>query len=216
VALDLAAVAAVLLDMDGTLVDSNAAVERAWHVWAADQGVSLDGVDLHGRPAAGTVRILCPEMDDAGIEEAASRQMALQYDDLAGVVRAPGATQLLDVLDALTIPWAVVTSADRRLAAARLGAAGIDVPVLVTTDDIQRGKPDPEGYLSAARLLGVPTVRTLVVEDSAVGIEAGRAAGSMTVGLRGLAADLSVADLGVLAEALSAAQAARGASGPPT
>jgi mannitol-1-/sugar-/sorbitol-6-phosphatase len=216
VAFDLAAVAAVLLDMDGTLVESDAAVERAWQVWAADQGVSLDGVDLHGRPAAGTVRLLCPELDDEGVAEAASRQLALQYDDLDEVVRAQGATELLGVLDVLALPWAVVTSADNRLAAARLGAAGIDPPVLVTTDDIRRGKPDPEGYLTAARLLGVPTARTLVVEDSAVGIEAGRAAGSMTVGLRGLAADLSVPDLGVLSEALSAAKPSGGPSDPPT
>jgi mannitol-1-/sugar-/sorbitol-6-phosphatase len=106
------------------------------------------------------------------------------------------------VVAARGLPWAVVTSADTRLAQARLGAAGIVAPVLVTTDDIAAGKPDPAGYLRAAELLGVPASRCLVVEDAAVGITAGRAAGAWTAGLRGLDADVSIADLFELAELL--------------
>jgi sugar-phosphatase len=99
----------------------------------------------------------------------------------------------------------VVTSADLRLARARLGAAGITPPVLVTTDDIAAGKPDPAGYLRAAELLGVPASRCLVVEDADVGVAAGRAAGARTAALRGVDGDLRIASLSELADLLSPA-----------
>ncbi len=102
---------------------------------------------------------------------------------------------MLAVLRRRRLPWAVVTSGDRRLARARLAAAAIDTPVLVTVDDVVAGKPHPEGYLLAARLLGVPPARCLVVEDSEPGLAAGRAAGAVTVALKGLDGDLAVTDL---------------------
>lgn len=133
---------------------------------------------------------------------AAARQLALQYDDLADVVATAGAARLVRLLDEQALPWAVVTSADRRLARARLGAAGIDPPVLVTAEDVTAGKPDPEGYLAAARALGVPPAHCLVVEDSEPGLLAGRAAGARTAALKGLDGDLRLADLGELADLL--------------
>jgi sugar-phosphatase len=199
---DLADVRAVLLDMDGTLVDSDAAVERAWVSWCAEYRVDV-GAALavaHGRPAAGTVRELRPDLDDAGVDAAAARQLALQYDDLSDVVAAAGMAELFAALDRLDLPWAVVTSADHRLAAARLGAAGVPtVPVLVTAEDITDGKPDPEGYLRAAELIGVDPADCLVVEDAEVGLQAARAAGAHTAALRGLDGDLRIKDLGELA-----------------
>jgi sugar-phosphatase len=85
------------------------------------------------------------------------------------------------------------------LASARLGAVGITAPVLVTVDDIARGKPDPEGYLLAARLLGVAPERCLVVEDAPAGVAAGRAAGARVAALKGIEGDVSIADLTELA-----------------
>ena len=79
----------------------------------------------------------------------------------------------------------MVTSADRRLAAARLGAVGLSVPVLVTVEDVAMGKPDPEGYLLAAQTLGVSPSSCLVVEDMEAGLEAARAAGAMTAAVSG-------------------------------
>lgn len=201
----LAEVDALLLDMDGTLADSDAAVERAWATWAREHGVSLEEVDLHGRDAVGTVRLLRPDLSDEDVAAAAAHQHALQYDDLDDIVRTPGTDELLAVISDLALAWAVVTSADRRLAAARLGVIGIEPPVLVTTDDLRIGKPDPEGYLRAARTLGVPPGRCLVVEDSRAGLEAGRAAGALTCGLKALDSDVSVADLGELARLLTEA-----------
>jgi sugar-phosphatase len=99
----------------------------------------------------------------------------------------------------LQLPWAVVTSADVRLATARLAAAGIEPAVLVTVEDVQHGKPHPECYRVGAAGLGVPPQQCLVVEDAPAGIEAGRRAGARVAALRGLAADLPIRDLGELA-----------------
>ncbi|GIJ48380.1 hydrolase [Virgisporangium aliadipatigenens] len=188
---------AVLFDMDGTLVDSDAAVERAWHVWSAEHGLDPEAVIAvaHGSPAERTIHRLLPHLDDAAVAASAARQLALQYDDLSDVTATAGARHLLATLDRLELPWAVVTSADTRLAKARLAAAGIDAPVLVTVDDVRAGKPDPEGYRHAADLLGVAPGRCLVVEDAAVGVAAGRAAGARTAGLKGVAADIPLRDL---------------------
>jgi sugar-phosphatase len=193
---------AILFDMDGTLVDSDGAVERSWLAWAREYGA--DGpaayAMAHGAPSLSTVRKLLGHLSETEMLAAAARQLELQYDDLSDVVPTPGARELLA---ALTLPWAVVTSADGRLAKARLAAAGIAPPVLVTTDDIDAGKPDPAGYLRAAELLGVPPENCLVVEDAEVGLEAGRAAGAHTAALRGLDGDLRLETLTDLADWLS-------------
>ncbi|MCZ7379147.1 HAD-IA family hydrolase [Micromonospora sp. WMMC250] len=209
--MELAGIGAVLFDMDGTLVDSDAAVERAWERWAAEYAVDPAAAlaIAHGSPADRTIRRLLPDLDDDAVATAAARQLALQYDDLSDVVATPGTPELLDTLARLGLPWAVVTSADARLARARLGAAGIVAPVLVTVDDVRVGKPDPEGYLRAAALLGVPVARCLVVEDAEVGVRAGRAAGALTAALKGLDGDLRLHDLAQLAGRLESAFAAR-------
>jgi HAD superfamily hydrolase (TIGR01509 family) len=191
--------------MDGTLVDSDAAVERAWTAWAAEHGVDPAAVlaVAHGSPPDPTVRRMLPDLDDRAVARSAARQMDLQYDDVSDVVAAPGADVLLAALARLGLPWAVVTSADVRLARARLRAAGLpDPPLLVTVEDVRAGKPDPEGYLLAATRLGVDPARCLVVEDAGPGVAAGRAAGAVVAGLRGIEADVAVADLGELAALL--------------
>jgi len=195
--MDLSRVQAVLLDMDGTLVDSDAAVERAWRTWAREYRVDLGSVPLiaHGMPALGNVRRLRPDLSGDEAAAAARRQLALQYDDVCDVTAAPGAGELLAELDRLGLPWAVVTSADPTLARVRLTAAGIAPAVLVTTEDVRAGKPDPEGYLQAARRLGADPGRCLVVEDAEAGVRAGRAAGATVAALKGVPADIQIADL---------------------
>jgi HAD superfamily hydrolase (TIGR01509 family) len=200
----LANIEAILLDMDGTLVDSDAAVERAWVTWAAEHQVDPDAAVAlaHGSPADRTVRQLLPHLDDAAVAVAAQRQLALQYHDLSDVVLAAGGRRLLDAIDRRQLPWAVVTSADVPLAKARLGAAGVHPPLLVTVEDVSVGKPDPECFLLAARQLGVDPHRCLVVEDSAPGLAAAKAAGAMTAALRGFDGDIKLRDLNDLAEML--------------
>ena len=191
---------AVLLDMDGTLVDSDAHVERAWRVWAAEYGVDADQIMAiqPGRAAANTVRAVRPDLDDEGVARAAARQSDLQLGDAPFTTPLPGAHELLATLDRLGLPWAVVTGAVRQLALARLSAAGIDAPILVTVDEVASGKPAPDCFLLAARRLGADPASCLVIEDARAGIQAGQAAGARVAALRGLPADLTIPDLPTL------------------
>jgi sugar-phosphatase len=195
--MELSRVQAVLLDMDGTLVDSDGAVERSWRAWAAEYRPDPGRGPLvaHGLPALGNIRRLRPDLSEAEAAAAAQRQLELEYVDVADVTAAPGAHGLLAELDRLGLPWAVVTSADIRLAQIRLAAARITPALLVTIDDVRHGKPDPEGYLLAARKLGADPRRCLVVEDAEAGVRAGRAAGAVVAGLRGVDADIQITDL---------------------
>ncbi|MFJ9707520.1 HAD family hydrolase [Streptomyces sp. NPDC101234] len=194
---------ALLFDNDGTLVSSLDSVDRCWARWAAEHGVTEEfaRVELHGRPAADIVADLLPP---ALVAEAVARVEQLEVEDVPndGVRLLPGTAAFLDSLPADR--WAVVTSATRRLAEARLDAVGIRPKTLVCADDITRGKPDPEPYLLAARQLGVDPAHCVVFEDAPAGLQAGRAAGMTTVALatthqaHELDADLVVKDLSAL------------------
>ncbi|MFG2355320.1 HAD family hydrolase [Streptomyces sp. NPDC048521] len=195
---------ALLFDNDGTLVSSLDSVERCWTRWAGEFGITAEEfarVELHGRPAAEIVADLLPAHL---VPEAVARVEQLEVEDVAkgGVRLLPGTRDFLDSLPADR--WAVVTSATRRLAEARLDAVGIRPKSLVCADDITRGKPDPEPYLLAARQLGVDPARCVVFEDAPAGLRAGRAAGMTTVALATthraaeLDADLVVGDLSAL------------------
>ncbi len=134
---------ALLFDNDGTLVSSLESVRRCWTRWAGEYGITAQEfarVELHGRPAAEIAADLLP----AGrVPEAVARIEQLEVEDVpgGGVHLLPGTREFLDALPADR--WAVVTSATRRLAEARLGAVGILPKTLVAADDITRGKPDP-------------------------------------------------------------------------
>ncbi|MBC7724780.1 MAG: HAD-IA family hydrolase [Burkholderiaceae bacterium] len=164
--------------MDGTLVDSTAAVERSWRAWSTESGIPLPfGDDSHGRPAEELVRSIVPT---GQADVAVARLRTIEESDTAGIVALPGVRVLL-----ASIPngeWAIVTSCTRELARVRITAAGLGAPsVFVTFDDVSRGKPDPEPFQLAARLLGVDPARCLVVEDAVAGLVAARAAGCATL-----------------------------------
>ena len=168
--------AGVLLDLDGTLIDSIAAVERSWIRWCEEYGVDPARLlGFHGVPAAGVIAELLPETDrDAAFD----RILALEVADVDGIVVLPGADDLLGALAAGGVPTAIVTSGTRDLAEARLAATRLPhPPVVVTASDVARGKPWPDPWLEGARRLGVQPGQCLVVEDSAAGLRAGRAAG---------------------------------------
>lgn len=188
---------AVLFDMDGTLVDSDAIVDRSWSRWATEYGLSPAEVlaVAHGNPAVATIAQMLPDATPAERAAAWARALDIEVNDVDGVVAKPGALDLLGTLERIGLPWAVYTSAPAQLAKVRLTAAGIAPSVLVTVDDVSRGKPDPEGYLRAAELLGVPVTQCLVVEDTVVGLSAGQASGALTAGLKGISADIELADL---------------------
>src|SRR5689334_24928171 len=163
--MDLSQLQAVLLDMDGTLVDSDAAVERSWRTWAAEYPVDPGRGPLlaHGLPALANVRRLRPDLSEDAAAAAARYQLELEYVDVADITAAPGAHELLGELDRLGLPWAVVTSADPRLARTRLPPPGIRPPLRVPLDDVRAGNPDPQGYRLAQGKLGAGPRRRLVV-----------------------------------------------------
>ncbi|GGW19520.1 phosphatase [Streptomyces capoamus] len=195
---------ALLFDNDGTLVSSLDSVERCWSRWAREYGITAEEfarVELHGRTAVEVVGDLLPARL---VPQAVARVEQLEVEDVpdGGVRLLPGTRAFLDALPADR--WAVVTSATRRLAEARLDAVGIRPKALVSADDVTWGKPDPEPYLLAARQLGVDPARCVVFEDAPAGLRAGRAAGMATVALatthraEELDADLVVRDLSAL------------------
>jgi mannitol-1-/sugar-/sorbitol-6-phosphatase len=189
------AVCAVLFDLDGVLVESRETTERVWLAWAANNGIDEASLRsaMHGVRSVEVVRALRPELDAMAESDAIERRQA---EDVDGLRAIPGAAAALEALREDRV--AVVTSATRPLAAARTAAVGIELPtVVVYAGDVARGKPDPEGYRTAAERLGVDPAAALVVEDSPPGIEAGRAAGAATVGVTSThaAAELGAADL---------------------
>jgi sugar-phosphatase len=188
-------VRAVLFDLDGVLVESREATERVWVDWAMKRGIGVDELRaaMHGVRSVEVVQALRPELDAVAEAELIERR---QVEDVDGLRAITGAAAALAALRADRV--AVATSATRPLAHARLAAAGIEPPeVVVYADDVERGKPDPEGYLAAAARLGVDPAEALVVEDSPPGIEAGRATGAATVAVTSThpAAALTAADV---------------------
>jgi sugar-phosphatase len=168
---------AVLFDMDGTLVDSTAVVERIWAAFAAEYRVGLDELlaYAHGRQTLDTLRRFLPPGADA--DAVAAGLESVEHDDVAGIVEIAGARQLLAQLRGA--PTAVVTSAPRELAVRRMRTAGLPEPsVLVAAEDVSRGKPHPDGYLLAADRLDVRAAECVVLEDAGPGIDAGLAAGA--------------------------------------
>jgi sugar-phosphatase len=175
---------ALLLDMDGTLVDSHAVVERIWRHWADRHG--LDGGEVmkvvHGRQGYASMALLLPDrpMEQNHAENA--RMLAEETADMDGVVAIPGAPEFLAALRG--VPHALVTSADVALSTARMRAAGLSLPdVRITAESVGASKPDPEGFLKGAAELGVAPADCVVFEDSGAGIAAGRAAGMRVVGV---------------------------------
>jgi sugar-phosphatase len=166
----------VLLDMDGTLVDSIAAVERSWLRWCAEFGVDPERLrSLHGVTAANVVAMVLPRERRA---EGFDRIRHLEENDVDGVTVLPGASELLRTLAEAGVPTAIVTSSTSDLAEVRLAATGLPRPsVVVTASDVRRGKPWPDPWLLGAERLGVDPADCLVVEDAVAGLEAARDAG---------------------------------------
>lgn len=171
----------ILFDLDGVLVDSTAAVARVWHRWAQDHGLSAEQVirEAHGRRSIDSIRALVPHLDaDRENEIIESMEIA----DQEGVVALPGAVRVLRSLPA--DKYAVVTSATRALALARLSHAGLPVPAhLVSADHVDEGKPSPMPYLQGAELLRLRPQECVVFEDAPAGIESARRAGMRVIAL---------------------------------
>ncbi|HEX8785891.1 MAG TPA: HAD-IA family hydrolase [Telluria sp.] len=174
------AFAAFLFDMDGTLLTSIKAAERVWGQWAASHGLDVAAFlpTIHGKRTEETIRALnLPGVDP--VAEAAFITHA-EIEDVAGVEAIQGAHDFIASLPRAR--WAIVTSAPRALAKARIAAAGLPLPdVLVAAEDVERGKPAPDPFLLGARKLGVAPSDCLVFEDTQAGLQAAVAAGMASI-----------------------------------
>ncbi|MBW6525490.1 HAD-IA family hydrolase [Sphingomonas sp. RHCKR7] len=166
--------------MDGTLINSIPSAVRAWTAWAERNDVDVDELMrvMHGVKAIETIRRFAPSGADPQREFEALLQA--EIDDVADVVEIAGAAAFTAALPPER--WAIVTSAPRSLAEVRLKAAGVTPPeVMITADDVERGKPAPDCFLLAAERLGVDARDCLVWEDAPAGIAAAEAAGADVV-----------------------------------
>jgi mannitol-1-/sugar-/sorbitol-6-phosphatase len=175
---------AILFDLDGVLVDSTHAVAQWWRVWAAEKNVEPEKVlkIMHGRRTIEVIRLAAPHLDAEAEAKYIEQRAARNDDHRDGVTVMPGAPELLQSLP--EDRWGIVTSGTRVPATARLRFVGLPVPrVLVTADDVVRGKPDPEPYLKGAQLLGVDSAQCLVIEDAPLGIQSAHAGGMKVIGI---------------------------------
>ncbi len=204
----LARLAAVLFDLDGTLVDS----QKTWDVAMSDLAVHYGGTLTEetrqatvGAATPQAVRILLDAIGlvnlpvdevDAAAQWLETRVAELLVDD---VQWCPGAPELLAAVHRAGLPTALVTNTKRALVDQILRSVGVHTfAAVVCGDEVTRSKPDPEPYLTAAAALGVPARACLVLEDSPSGIASALAAGCTVLGVAGQT-DLSGAGVPVLA-----------------
>jgi sugar-phosphatase len=191
----------LLFDLDGVLVDSTDCIHNTWRQWAVRHDMDSEAVHdrIHGRRAHETLRDLAPDLDaDAEL------RALLAHESTAtdGLYSVEGAATLLESLAGAR--WAVVTSGPRAVATHRLRHVGLDAPrVMVCAEDVRQGKPNPEGYLRAATLLGVAPNECVVVEDAPAGVAAARAAGMRVIALATTHDPESLGDAEIVLDRLS-------------
>ena len=193
---------ALLFDLDGVLVDSAECVRRVCTRWAVAHGLDPEYVltFAQGRRVQDTVRALTPHLD---LDQEVSALVEIEARTTDGLYPVPGAHSLLASLS--PDAWAVVTSGARSVATLRLGHVKLPIPrTLVTADDVERGKPHPEGYLAAARSLGRSPSECIVIEDAPAGIDAACAAGMRSIGIAGTFPAEALSRANIVLPALSA------------
>ena len=175
--------AALLLDMDGTLVHSTDEVETVWRLWCRRHQLAPQPVlaMCHGLRSREVIRALAPQLDMAQ-EVALLDELEIHHTGRGEAIM--GSRALLSRLPAER--WALVTSASQRGARHRLESAGLPLPtLLVGAEDVLHGKPDPEPYLLGAERLGVAPADCLVFEDAPAGIQSALRAGCAVVQVGG-------------------------------
>jgi len=183
------AIAAVIFDLDGVLVDTQIWWREGRDAWAGRHGITWRDEDERSTMGANTAQWARTMGERAGLAPEHDLAIARSIVDALveryradGPPRIPGAVQAVRRI-AGVYPVAVASGAPRRLIDAALEATGLHdvVRIVVSADDVPHGKPAPDVYLEAARRLGVEAAHCLVVEDSANGVRAGRAAGMVVV-----------------------------------
>ncbi|KAI0098644.1 HAD-like protein [Nemania sp. FL0031] len=174
-----------LFDMDGTIIDSTAAVVKHWHTIGNEIGVDPEVIlqTSHGRRSIDMLKLLAPEK--ATLEYVRHMEALLPQKYGNEAVEIPGARALLQQLIDANAPWAIVTSGTEPLVHGWLSALKLPLPEhLVTAESVENGKPDPTCYKLGWSRLGLPAdAEVLVLEDSPAGIKAGKDAGCKVLGL---------------------------------
>lgn len=180
---------AALFDLDGTLIDSEPRSQAAWQILFDRYEIALDPHvrrGFSGRPGRNVLREHLASFPAIGLEELFAEVLAIQSGpDVPGAELVPGAVAFMRHLREAGVPLGVVTSGRRDYANCELTALGVMefLDVVVTADDVSRGKPDPEGYLAGCAGLAVEPAGTIVFEDTPAGITAARCAGARCVGI---------------------------------
>lgn len=166
----------MIFDMDGTIVHSERASERIWRRWATRCHVEPEKLvaAAAGLRNIDTLRLFCPP--GVRFEDELAELKREELADIEAVTAMPGAAAFLAALPPER--WAIVTSNTRVVLEARLRHVGVAVPrVVVCSEDVSAGKPDPQGYIKAAAALDCPPGAVLAYEDSSVGLQAAQRAG---------------------------------------
>nr|WP_287858624.1 HAD family phosphatase [Klebsiella sp.] len=180
---------AVLFDMDGVLIDSNAVIERAWCEAAKMYGREISDEDIikhiHGQPGPHTIRALFNDLHLADRQKV--QEHIIYVENTASYEAILGVAELITSLKDAGITVGIVTSGWREKIERVIEMLHIQscISVIVERDDVARGKPHPDPYLLAAARLGIPANQTVVFEDSRSGVTSAVAAGAYCVGIGG-------------------------------
>ena len=180
---------AVLWDLDGVLVDSAPFHFQAWRELLASLGRELSEAEFRrtfGLRNDAILSDLVGDLPPVEMERLAARKEALfRRAALGNIVPLPGALTLLRLLREWDFKLALVSSTPHGNIDLILGSLGVEgaFDVIVGEEDVRQGKPDPEGFLLAAKRLGVPPGECVVIEDAPVGVEAAKRGGMRCVGV---------------------------------
>jgi len=184
--------AAVLWDMDGTLIDSEpywmksegAFAKANNSPWTEEDGLSLVGMSLYDSSKIIKDRVGSPLEPEQIIQQLTDEVTAQLKQE---ILWRPGAKDLLLLLRKNKVKTALVTMSMHRMAKEVVDSIGFDAfDVIVAGDDVIHGKPHPEPYLKAAELLGVDPKDCVAFEDSISGLRSAEAAGTKAVGVRNI------------------------------
>lgn len=179
--------AALLFDMDGTIIDSTPAIVAYWRQLGKEIGVDGDYIleTSHGRRSVDVLAIHAPHL--ANWDYVCKAEGRIPLDHGSSAIEIPGSRVLLDELEKVGAPWAIVTSGTKPLVSGWLKVMELAFPKnMVTAEDVEKGKPDPACYRLGAKRLGKAEVKPeeiLVLEDAPAGVRAGKAAGFKIVAL---------------------------------
>jgi len=183
---------AFLFDLDGTLVDSVYQHVRAWHLALRDEGIDLSVWRIHRKIGMSgglftdqLLRELGREVEAETISRLRARHAERYLSLSSEVVPLPGSIELLKSLERLDLPWAIATSGRMVTAEANIRSLGFSVDdiTLVTRDQVNYAKPDPDLFVEAARRLGTTTQGSYVIGDSIWDMLAAARCGALGIGL---------------------------------